>query len=119
MVLQLRIPLAFAALRELYIARQGNCSTSDSSSGELSRRSGVPLKEEDNNVNIQTQTVSDKTPADADGEMDQTLSEHASLVSLNDADDEFFDVQEPSDCDESENEWIPDCSHKKFQVKGN
>lgn len=51
--------------------------------------------------------------------MDQTLSEHASLVSLNDADDEFFDVQEPSDCDESENEWIPDCSHKKFQVKGN
>ncbi|XP_028791887.1 protein ENHANCED DISEASE RESISTANCE 2-like isoform X2 [Neltuma alba] len=104
-----------AALRELYRARKGNCSSSDCSSGELTRRVRLPLKEGDNNFNIQTQTESEKTYADTDGEVDQTQSEHASLVSLNDADDEFFDVPEPSDCDDSENGWTPDCNHKKLQ----
>ncbi|KAK4255100.1 hypothetical protein QN277_008140 [Acacia crassicarpa] len=104
-----------AALRELYRARLGNCSSSDCSSGVLTRRIRFPLKEGDDNLNIQTQTVSEKTHADTDGEVDQTQSEHASLVSLNDADDEFFDVPEPSDCEEYENGWTPECNHKKFQ----
>ena len=51
------------------------------------------------------------------GEVDQSQSEHASLVSLNDADDEFFDFPEPSDCDESEAGWMPDCSQRKSQVQ--
>lgn len=75
------------------------------------------MNEEENNFDNRTHTGNDKTYADIDGELDQTQSEHASLVSLNDADDEFFDVLEPSDCDELENGWTPDCSHKKFQVK--
>jgi len=50
-------------------------------------------------------------------EVDQTQSEHASLVTLNDADDEFYDVPEPSDYDESENGWMTECSHQKSQVK--
>lgn len=41
-------------------------------------------------------------------EVDQVSSEHASLVGLNDAADEFFDVPEPSDYDDSENGWTSD-----------
>ncbi|KAL6338598.1 hypothetical protein AAG906_021313 [Vitis piasezkii] len=39
----------------------------------------------------------------ASREVDKTPSEHASLVGLNDAADEFFDVPEPSDSDLVEN----------------
>lgn len=41
-------------------------------------------------------------------EVDKIPSEHASLVSLNDAADEFFDVPEPSDYDQSKADWTPD-----------
>lgn len=41
-------------------------------------------------------------------EADKAPSEHASLVSLNDADDEFFDVPEPSEYDQLEDEWSYD-----------
>ncbi|KAF7805602.1 protein ENHANCED DISEASE RESISTANCE 2-like [Senna tora] len=104
-----------AALRELYRARLGNCSSSDYSSGELTSSIRFHVNEGDSNFDIQTQTGHEKTHADIHGEVDQAQSEHASLVGLNDADDEFFDVPEPSDCDESENGWTPDCSHKKAQ----
>lgn len=41
-------------------------------------------------------------------EVDKSPSEHASLVSLNDASDEFFDVPEPPYNDQSETDWTPD-----------
>ncbi|XP_052114286.1 protein ENHANCED DISEASE RESISTANCE 2 isoform X2 [Arachis duranensis] len=102
-----------AALRELFKARRGNCRSSDSSSGELTRSIGLSLKEGDVNSDSQRQAVDENAQHISDGVVDQTQSEHATLVSLNDADDEFFDVPEPSDSDESENGWMPDCSHKK------
>lgn len=110
------ISLACAALRELYRARLGNCPLSDCSSGELTRSSRVHLKE--GNINSDTHVQADGNNYDNSiGELEQTQSEHASLVGLNDADDEFYDVPEPSDCDESENGWTTECSHQKSQVK--
>ncbi|KAI4334387.1 hypothetical protein L6164_019086 [Bauhinia variegata] len=105
-----------AALRELFRARSGNSSSSDHSTREFTRNIGINHIEGDSNVDIQTQTRNEDTSDNIAGEVDQMQSEHASLVSLNDADDEFFDVPETSDCDESDNGWAPDCSHKKSQL---
>lgn len=110
------ISVACAALRELFRARQGNCSLSEYSSGELTRSSRIHLKEEDINSDTQIQAY-ENNHDNSIGEVDPTQSEHASLVSLNDADDEFYDVMEPLDCDESENGWMTECSHQKSQVK--
>ncbi|KAJ1409220.1 START-like domain superfamily [Sesbania bispinosa] len=103
-----------AALRELFKARLGNYSLSDYSSGELTRNRRLPLKEGD--IKSDTQIQADENDYDNSiGEVDQTESEHAGLVSLNDPDDEFFDVPEPSDYDESENGWMTECSHQRSQ----
>lgn len=40
--------------------------------------------------------------------MERAPSEHSSLVGLNDAADEFFDVPEPTDYDQSEDGWASD-----------
>ncbi|KAL2985667.1 hypothetical protein AAZX31_12G164100 [Glycine max] len=104
-----------AALRELFKARLGNCSSSDYSSGELTRNSELHIKEEVI-INSDTEIQADENNHDNSvGEVDQTQSEHACLVTLNDADDEFYDVPEPSDCDESENGWMTECSQQKSQ----
>lgn len=103
-----------AALRELFRAKLGNCSSSDYSSGELTRNGGLHLKE--GGINSDTEIQADENNHDNSvGEVDQTQSEHAGLVTLNDADDEFYDVLEPSDYDESENGWMTECSHQKSQ----
>ncbi|QCE09346.1 protein ENHANCED DISEASE RESISTANCE 2-like [Vigna unguiculata] len=104
-----------AALRELFKARLGNCSSSDYSSGELTTKSGLHGKE-GGITNSDTEIQADENNRDNSvGEVDQTQSEHASLVTLNDADDEFYDVPEPSDYDESENGWMTECSHQRSQ----
>ncbi|KAL4359687.1 hypothetical protein AHAS_Ahas08G0102300 [Arachis hypogaea] len=72
------------------------------SSGELTRSIGLSLKEGDVNSDSQRQVVDENARHSSDGVVHQTQSEHATLVSLNDADDEFFDVPEPSDSDELE-----------------
>jgi len=90
----------FAALRELFLAKIGNfCS--NFSSGELSRN---VMLHDDRLV----QSLRDGRAAEemSDGSA-KAPSEHASLVSLNDAADEFFDVPEPSD-DQSESSWSHD-----------
>lgn len=104
-----------AALRELFRAKLGNCSTSDYSSGELTRNSGLPINE--GGISSDTEIHADENNHDNNsvGEVDQTQSEHATFVTLNDADDEFYDVLEPADCDESENGWMTECSHQKSQ----
>ncbi|KAK3442311.1 hypothetical protein EUGRSUZ_B02509 [Eucalyptus grandis] len=89
-----------AALRELFLAKIGNfCS--NFSSGELSRN---VMLHDDRLV----QSLRDGRAAEemSDGSA-KAPSEHASLVSLNDAADEFFDVPEPSD-DQSESSWSHD-----------
>ncbi|KAK7261343.1 hypothetical protein RIF29_27652 [Crotalaria pallida] len=103
-----------AALRELFRARLGNCSSSGYSSGDLIRNSSLHLNEGEVNSNTQIE-VGDENHDNSTGEVAQTQSEHASLGSLNDADDEFYDVPEPSDCDESEYGWMTECSQQRSQ----
>lgn len=83
----------------------------------MTRNSELHIKEEVI-INSDTEIQADENNHDNSvGEVDQTQSEHACLVTLNDADDEFYDVPEPSDCDVSENGWMTECSHQKSQVK--
>ncbi|XP_019436279.1 PREDICTED: protein ENHANCED DISEASE RESISTANCE 2-like isoform X3 [Lupinus angustifolius] len=106
-----------AALRELFRAKLGNCSSSGYSSGDLIRNTSLHLKEGDINSESDTQIQAgdEKSHDNSVGEVDQTQSEHANLVSLNDADDEFYDVPEPSDYDESEYGWMAECSNQRSQ----
>ncbi|GMY10327.1 protein ENHANCED DISEASE RESISTANCE 2-like isoform X1 [Fagus crenata] len=97
-----------AALREMFRAKLGNYTPPDSSSGELTRNIRLNQIEGDSMVDFQIPTRDGKTKENTAEEMEKTPSEHASLVSLNDASDEFFDVPEPSDYDQSENSWTPD-----------
>ncbi|XP_031113088.1 protein ENHANCED DISEASE RESISTANCE 2-like isoform X1 [Ipomoea triloba] len=107
-----------AALRELFRAKIGEYTSSDSS-GELIRGRRLHRIEE-NNVEAQTRVETGKHKEDMEEEVVKTPSEHASLTGLNDAADEFFDVPEPLDCEQSENGWASDfgpemCSQLIFQ----
>ncbi|XP_062082103.1 protein ENHANCED DISEASE RESISTANCE 2-like isoform X5 [Humulus lupulus] len=95
-----------AALRELFKAKQGY-SSSEFSSGELTMNNGSCQNEMDNRFDVQTMTREGSNKGNIAEEVDKAPSEHASLVSLNDAADEFFDVPEPSDYDQSETDWVP------------
>ena len=95
------------ALREFFRAKQGY-SSSEYSSGELTRNVGSCQNEVDSRLDIQTMTRDGSNKGNMAEEVDKTPSEHASLVSLNDAADEFFDVPEFSDYDQSEADWVPD-----------
>ncbi|RVW97208.1 Protein enhanced disease resistance 2 [Vitis vinifera] len=103
-----------AALRELFRAKLGNYPSSDFSSGELTSNVRLPQSEQD--VKTEAQTLAEeKTEEDIeDREVDKTPSEHASLVGLNDAADEFFDVPEPSDSDLAENGWPSDFGSEMY-----
>ncbi|XP_072057085.1 protein ENHANCED DISEASE RESISTANCE 2-like isoform X6 [Arachis hypogaea] len=105
-----------AALRELLKAKLGNCPPSDYSSGELIRKSGLRLNGGEISSDTEIQAGDEDANDNFDEEVDQTQAERASLVSMNDADDKFYDVLEPSDCDEPENEWMAECSHQKTQL---
>lgn len=96
-----------AALRELFRAKRGYPS-SDFSSGELTRNIGSCQTDLDSRSGVQTVTADGDNKGNISEEADKTPSEHASLVSLNDAADEFFDVPEPSDYDQSEADWTPE-----------
>ncbi|KAL4611091.1 hypothetical protein ACB092_08G099500 [Castanea dentata] len=97
-----------AALREMFKAKLGNYTLLDLSSGELTRNIRLNQIEGDIMVEVHTPRGDGKTKENKAEEMEKTPSEHASLVSLNDVADEFFDVPEPSDYDQSENSWSPD-----------
>ncbi|KAK9280269.1 hypothetical protein L1049_013957 [Liquidambar formosana] len=72
--------------------------------GELTRDIRLPQSEEGTKVEVQRLKENGKTKENTE-EADKLSSEYASLVGLNDAADEFFDVPEPSDYDQSENDW--------------
>lgn len=95
----------FAALRELFRAKQGNYSSPEFLSGELTRN--MRMHQTDGNM-VQMPTEDGNSKENTSEEVDQVSSEHASLVGLNDAADEFFDVPEPSEYDDSENGWTSD-----------
>ncbi|XP_038706154.1 protein ENHANCED DISEASE RESISTANCE 2-like [Tripterygium wilfordii] len=93
-----------AALRELFKAKLGNCHSSDPSR-ELARSFRLDQGEEACKVNGQILPAEGNTKESVSVELDRKPSDHASLVGLNDAADEFFDFPEPSDYDHSEDGW--------------
>ena len=64
--------------------------------------------EEDSIVDMCTQIEAGKIKVNMSEGMERAPSEHSSLVGLNDAADEFFDVPEPTDYDQSEDGWTSD-----------
>ncbi|XP_027085882.1 protein ENHANCED DISEASE RESISTANCE 2 isoform X1 [Coffea eugenioides] len=104
-----------AALRELFRAKLGNNSVSDFSSGELTKESRLHQIGEGLRIEVPTRLETRKSIDDVEGEeVVKTPSEHASLLGLNDAADEFFDVPEPLDYDQSENGWSSDFSSETY-----
>lgn len=97
-----------AALRELFKTKVGNYSSSEFSSGELRINFGVHQNDGYGEADALTLTGDESTNEHVSEEVERSPSEHASLVSLNDASDEFFDVPEPPNHDESETDWTPD-----------
>ncbi|KAH6765546.1 Pleckstrin homology and lipid-binding START domains-containing protein [Perilla frutescens var. hirtella] len=96
-----------AALRELFRAKLDS-SSSDFSSGELMSNSNVQQKKMDLKVDVQNGAENGQNREDMEEEVVKTPSEHSNLVGLNDATDEFFDVPEPLDYDQSETGWPSD-----------
>ncbi|TXG75522.1 hypothetical protein E1A91_1Z029800v1 [Gossypium mustelinum] len=97
-----------AALRELFKSKQGNYPTVDLSSGELMWNVRLHQSEEDGIVDMCTEIEAGKTKENMNEAMERASSEHSSLVGLNDAADEFFDVPEPIDHDRAEDGWASD-----------
>ncbi|KAI3461423.1 hypothetical protein Pfo_018086 [Paulownia fortunei] len=102
-----------AALRELFRAKL-DCSSSDFSSGELMSNNSMQQTKKELKVEVQTRVENGKTREDMEEETVKTPSEHSSLVGLNDAADEFFDVSEPLDYDQSENGWPSDFGQEIY-----
>ncbi|KAG9142109.1 hypothetical protein Leryth_016310 [Lithospermum erythrorhizon] len=100
-----------SALRELFRAKGGDCSSSNFSSGGLIRE--CRLHQHEGEIKVETQSRLENKKSEEAGhekEMVRSPSGHASLFDLNDASDEFFDVSEPLDSDQTENEWSSDFS---------
>lgn len=107
------------ALRELFQAKAGNTSSEFLSRGstreikasqdsELSK--DIQLKnEEDTEIEIQKMEEIRKTEKDAPFTEEKPSSGHASLMGINDASDEFFDVPEAYS-DHMENDWSLEVS---------
>lgn len=93
--------MQFAALRELFRAKAGNHS-SEFSSGELPQSEKDDIKTE---VQFPVEIRKIEEVISIEDHMEIPPSGRPSLMGLNDAADEFFDVFEPEDYDHLENEW--------------
>ncbi|KAL8516007.1 hypothetical protein ACS0TY_014616 [Phlomoides rotata] len=102
-----------AALRELFRAKV-DCSSSDFSSGELMGNSSMQQTKKELKVEVQTGVENGQNREELEEEMVKSPSEHSSLVGLNDAADEFFDVPEPLDYDQSETSWPSDYGPEMY-----
>lgn len=104
----------FAALREFFRAKNGNCACMEFSSGELSRDMGLPQGGNGRtNIEMQSANESKRLEGPAEGPQggsNRHLSSTGSLVQLNDATDEFFDVPDESEYDQREAMWSSDES---------
>nr|KJB26209.1 hypothetical protein B456_004G230200 [Gossypium raimondii] len=97
-----------AALRELFRAKQVKYPSDNLSSGELIRKVRLHQSVEDGAIDMCTQLEAGKTKETTSEVMERAPSEHSSLLGLNDAADEFFDVPEPTDYEQSEAGWTSD-----------
>lgn len=80
-------------------------------SGELVKSKRLRRVEEEIKLEVQTRFENGKNLADLEEEVVKTPS---SLMGLNDAADEFFDVSEPLDYDQSENGWPSDFGPETY-----
>lgn len=80
-------------------------------SGELVRRKRLCPVEEEIKLEVQTHLENGKNVPDPEEEVVKTPS---SLLGLDDASDEFFDVSEPLDYDQSENVWSADFGPETY-----
>ncbi|XP_019175544.1 PREDICTED: protein ENHANCED DISEASE RESISTANCE 2-like isoform X2 [Ipomoea nil] len=101
-----------AALRELFRTKIGEYSSSESS-GELVRVRRLSQTEEEK-VDAQRRLENGKNKEQMEEEIVNAPSEHASLIGLDDAEDEFFDVSEPLDYQQSENGWPSDYGQEIY-----
>ncbi|TYI16128.1 hypothetical protein ES332_A08G233300v1 [Gossypium tomentosum] len=105
-----------AALRELFRAKQVKYPSDDLSSGELTRKVRLHQSVEDGSIDMCTQIEAGKSQETTSEVMERAPSEHSSLLGLNDAADEFFDVPEPTDYEQSEDGWTSDFGPEVSQV---
>ncbi|KAK8683598.1 hypothetical protein V6N13_039653 [Hibiscus sabdariffa] len=103
-----------SALRELFKAKQGKCPSADLSSGELIRNVRLQQSEEGGIVDMCAQIEAGKTKENMSIAMERAPSEPSSLVGINDAADEFFDVPEPTDYDQTEDGWASDFGSEVY-----
>ncbi|KAI5016532.1 protein ENHANCED DISEASE RESISTANCE 2-like isoform X2 [Hordeum vulgare subsp. vulgare] len=103
-----------AALRELFRAKNGNCACMEFSSGELTRDTGLPQGgNERRKIEMQSANECGRLEGPVEGLQggsNRQLSSTGSLVQLNDATDEFFDVPDESEYDQREAMWSSDES---------
>lgn len=106
----LKLYCIMAALRELFRAKVGDSSSEFSSSSRDLRHFELPQSEMDE---IKTEIQSPETMRkikEAFSKDNEAEMPRASLIGLNDAVDEFFDVPEPAELDLYENEWTSDLT---------
>lgn len=99
------------ALRELFKVKSGN--SSEFLAEELTREIGMPLIEkEDIKTEVQSPEETRKMGEVAlmEDEIEKIISGRKSLMDLDDAADEFFDVPEPTEYCQYENEWHSELS---------
>lgn len=101
-----------AALRELFRAKL-DCSPNFSSGELVSNRCTQQAKKE-LKIEVQTRVENGQNGDVMEEETIKSPSEHSSLVGLNDAPDEFFDVSEPFDYDQSETGWPSDFGPETY-----
>ncbi|KAM6582719.1 hypothetical protein CsatB_009721 [Cannabis sativa] len=105
----IRMVERLAALRELF--RVQSKDSSKLLAEELKRENGLPRSTEKEELKSEDTRKTDEASSVED-EMDKVVSGRKSLMDLNDAADEFFDVPEPepTEYDQYENEWQSELS---------
>ena len=102
------------ALRELYRAKIGDSSSEFSSSGRDLRNFELPQSEMDEiKTEIQSPEEMGKIK-EAFSKENEVEMPRASLIGLNDAVDEFYDVPEPAELHHYENEWTSDLTMQQM-----
>ncbi|XP_073021825.1 protein ENHANCED DISEASE RESISTANCE 2-like isoform X1 [Primulina eburnea] len=96
-----------SALRELFRAKL-DCPHPDFSSNELMSSNSLQQSKNELKVEVGTWQENGNSKEDVEEEIVKTPSEHSSLMGLHDAADEFFDVSEPLEYEQSENGWPSD-----------
>ncbi|GAB2286846.1 hypothetical protein Dimus_035755 [Dionaea muscipula] len=90
-----------SALRELFRAKAGNGPSCEFSLKEFNKTTGIPRAK----LEVPEDSVQEGNNVMMKDEPEKLMSGTASIMDLNDASDEFFDVLEPSAYDNFDNEW--------------